>query len=74
MKLLLDESLPRGLRSLFPDHEARTVPECGWGGFANGALLEEASSAFDAFITAGQNLQYQQNLSGFPIASAAPRR
>lgn len=36
----------------------------GWGGFCNGELLSLAETEFDLFITADQNLRYQQNLTG----------
>ena len=40
-----------------------TVPEMGWAGKKNGVLLRLAvQSNFDIFITADQNLTYQQNL------------
>ena len=68
MKLLFDESLPRGLRRLLTDHTAITVQEQGWAGVSNGKLLRLAEKEFDAFLTADQNLQYQQNLVGFEIA------
>ncbi len=67
MKLLLDESLPRRLKSLFADHETRTVPEMGWQGTKNGELIRLAAAEFDVFLTADQNLQYQQNLVGVDI-------
>lgn len=67
MKLLLDESLPRALKHLFSGHDVETVPECGWAGLSNGELLRLAETRFDTFITADQNLQYQQNLAGFDI-------
>lgn len=68
MKLLLDESLPRRLAQDFEGHEVVTVPQQGWAGKGNGELLELASHDFDVFITADQNLQYQQNLAGANIA------
>jgi len=40
----------------------------GWSGVKKGKLLALASSRFDAFITADQNLEFQQNLSNLPIA------
>jgi hypothetical protein len=36
----------------------------------NGKLLTLAAANFDAFVTADQNLQYQQNLATLPIAVA----
>ncbi len=67
MKLLLDESLPRRLKNELPDHEVTTVPTRGWAGKKNGDLLQLASSEFDAFITADQNIQYQQNIANLDI-------
>ena len=67
MKILLDECLPRRLKSFFADHDVKTVPEAGWAGTKNGALLGLAEKEFDVFITIDQNLQYQQNLKGRSI-------
>lgn len=67
MKLLLDESLPRRLKQEFAGHEVATVPEVGWAGLTNGELLERASNDFEVFVTGDQNLEYQQNLSGYAI-------
>lgn len=36
----------------------------GWSGMKNGALLSMAEQQFSIFITADQNLRYQQNLQG----------
>jgi hypothetical protein len=52
MKVLLDECLPRKLKSHFPEHECVTVPEAGFGGETNGRLLSHAEDAgFDVFFT-----------------------
>ncbi len=68
MLILLDESVPRRLSRELPGYEVRTVQQQGWSGYENGALLARAESAgFAALITADQNLQYQQNLSGLKI-------
>jgi predicted nuclease of predicted toxin-antitoxin system len=67
MRILLDESLPRRLRREFTGHSVSTVADCGWSGISNGELLELAAARFDAFVTADQNLQYQQNLAALPI-------
>ncbi len=41
----------------------------GWSGLKNGALLDAAEAAgFDLFITADQELSYQQNLTGRQMA------
>jgi predicted nuclease of predicted toxin-antitoxin system len=68
MRILLDESLPKELRSELPGHEVRTVQEMGWSNVKNGDLLARSVAQFDVFITADQNLQYQQNLSTLPVA------
>jgi predicted nuclease of predicted toxin-antitoxin system len=70
MRILLDESLPRRLRGFFAGHDVITVVEAGWSGVKNGELLQLASKSFDLFVTADQNLQYQQNLDALPIAVA----
>ena len=68
MRLLLDESLPRGLKRHLSTHEVATVPEQGWAGKSNGELLRLAEGEFDAFLTADQNVEYQQNLHSYGIA------
>ena len=70
MKLLLDEALPRQPGSFFPtSYEVRTVPQMGWAGAKNGILLQLAADChFDAFITADQSIEYQQNVDTLPIA------
>jgi hypothetical protein len=70
MRILLDESLPRRLRHSFPGHEVVTVAEAGWSGIRNGELLLLAASRFDLFVTADQNIQFQQNLSTLPLTVA----
>jgi hypothetical protein len=68
MKLLLDESLPKDLRLHLPGHHVSTVPERGWASRPNGDPLQLAGSEFDAFLTADQNLEYQQNPAKYNIA------
>jgi len=68
VRILLDESLPRPLARLLPGHEVRTVSAAGWTGTRNGELLRLAAGSFDAFLTADQNLENQQNLDALPIA------
>ena len=67
MRILLDESVPRGLKKLLPDHEVRTVAEQGWRSSKNSALLELAQVAFDVFITADQGFEHEQNLEQIQI-------
>ena len=70
MKILLDESTPQKLRLLIEgSHEVVTTWFQGWSGLKNGALLSAAEeAAFDLFITADQELGYQQNMTGRKIA------
>ncbi len=68
MRILLDESLPGELKAELPGPDVRTVQEAGWSGLSNGELLARAAGKFDVFVTADQNLQYQQNLSALPVA------
>jgi hypothetical protein len=62
--VLIDESLPKPLRRDLPGFQSFTVQQRGWSRTKNGALLRAAESGgFDAFLTADQSIQYQQNLS-----------
>ena len=67
MRVLLDESVARDLGDHLQEHSVSTVRDEGWQGESNGALLRVASSRFDVFLTADQNLPHQQNLSQFTI-------
>jgi len=67
-EFLLDECVPWPLHKLLTSHECKTAQQCGWGGIKNGELLRLAEGRFDVFITADQNLRYQQNLTGRRIA------
>lgn len=40
----------------------------GWEGIKNGELLRRAETEFNVFVTADQQLLYQQNLSGRTLA------
>ena len=68
MKILIDECLPRYLKRALIGHAVQTVQEAGWSGIKNGELLTLAESNFEVFLTADQNLRYQQNLTGRTIA------
>lgn len=68
MRILLDESLPQRLSGEFRGHAVQTVAAKGWSGLKNGDILRVAAPEFDVFITADQNLQFQQNLSALPLA------
>lgn len=68
MKLLLDECIDRRLARDLAEHDVKTVPQMGWAGIKNGALLTLAEKEFDVFITVDRNLSFQQNLPKFNIA------
>ncbi len=68
MRILLDESLPSELKLELSGHDVQLVREAGWSGLKNGELLRRAAERFDVFVTADQNLQYQQNLSALPVS------
>ena len=55
MKLLLDESIPKRLKSDLSEFDVKTVPEMGWAGKSNGDLLQLASVEFTLFITVDKN-------------------
>jgi hypothetical protein len=69
MKVLLDECIPRKLKSAFAEHDCMTVPEAGLAGKKNGVLLSLAEGAgFDIFLTLDKGIQYQQSMEGRSIA------
>lgn len=68
MRILLDENIPRQLKSDFRDLEIFTVRDKGWEGVKNGVLLGlMLENNFDALITFDKNLQHQQNFSKYSI-------
>ncbi len=68
MKLLLDENLPKRLKSDFPNHQVFTVRDMGWNGKKNGALMKLLiENNFDALITFDKNLQFQQNFEKYQL-------
>jgi hypothetical protein len=73
MRIFLDQDAPYGIRRYLknhhPDHEVVTAAHQRWELLKNGALLKVVEDAgFEVFVTADQNLQYQQNLKGRKIA------
>jgi len=70
VRVLLDESLPRRLIRLLPDHDCITVQDQGWSGMKNSELLRAATAAgFQVFLTADQGIAYQQNLESADMAT-----
>ena len=68
MRVLIDECVPRLVKWFLTEHDAQTVQELGYSSFKNGDLLRFAEGKYDLFITADQNLRYQQNLAGRQLA------
>jgi predicted nuclease of predicted toxin-antitoxin system len=68
MRVLLDECVTRRLRRDFVGHTASTVEEAGLKGLQNGPLLRAAAGQYEVLVTVDQNLTYQQNLRGLPLA------
>lgn len=68
MRILLDECVPWPMHKLLPDHQCSTAQQHGWGALKNGDLIRRVEADFDLFITADQNIRYQQNLSNRRIA------
>ena len=56
-----------------PEHEVKTVPECGWKGAKNGELLALAAGRYDAFLTVDAGIEYQQNLGSLGVRSRQAR-
>jgi len=64
VRVLLDEQLPRQFARQLIGHEVRTVQQQGWAGLKNGELLQRAAAAgYEVFMTADQNIEFQQNLA-----------
>ncbi len=68
MRVLLDECLPKKLKREVEADIVKTVPEMGWTGTKNGALLRLVEREFEVFLTNDQNLEHQQNLRQFNLA------
>ncbi|MDT0633268.1 MULTISPECIES: hypothetical protein [Rubrivirga] len=61
-------NVPRKLKyRLAPEHDVSTVPENGWSGLLNGALLRAAADGFDAFVPLDRRIEYQQEVSDLPL-------
>ena len=67
--MLLDENLPRQLKTLFTENlEVTTVPGLGWQSKKNGELLAAMVDAGIGYlITADRNLRFQQNLGAAQV-------
>jgi hypothetical protein len=72
VKVLLDENLDHGLRTLLGQHDVVTVTYMGWTGLKNGELLRIAEgNGIGVLLTGDQTLAYEQNLTGRRLAIVA---
>jgi hypothetical protein len=64
VRVLLDHNVPRKLAAFLLDHDVATALDMGWSALENGELLRIAEAAgFTVFVTADQNMSYQQNFA-----------
>ncbi len=69
MRILFDNSTPRGIARVLVGHTVTEAREEGWDQLQNGDLLDAAEKAgFEVFVTPDQNIRYQQNLERRKIA------
>lgn len=65
MKIIIDECLPKRLRTLLTHDQVWTVPQVGLSGYQDGELLAALETkGIDVFITIDGNIEYQQQFSG----------
>ena len=58
MKILLDECLPKKMKTHLKQFEVTAVSDMGWSSLRNGELLKKAiENGFDIFITIDKNLK-----------------
>jgi len=70
LRILFDNSTPRGLASALRPHSVVEARALGWDRLTNGELLRAAEGAgFEVLVIADQTIWYQQNLA----ASACKR-
>jgi predicted nuclease of predicted toxin-antitoxin system len=69
MNVLLDECLPRKLKTRIVGYKCETVPEAGFAGMKNGELLATAEhKGFEIFITLDRGIRFQQRLGDRKLA------
>ena len=68
MKILLDECVPKRLKSYLEEFEVVTVTELNLSGIKNGQLMNYcAENNIDILLTIDKNLIFQQNLDKYPV-------
>lgn len=70
MRIVLDKSVPVGVRRFLSKHDVRTFVGIEWHlQLENSELLKAAEAAgFDVMVTSCQNIRHQQNLTGRKLA------
>jgi hypothetical protein len=68
LRVLLDKSVPLGVRRRLSQHTIDTVAAKGRSMLSNGSLLQAAENQIDVLVTCDQNIVHQQNLSKTKIA------
>ena len=68
MRVLIDECVDPRVRLILGDHKVSTVHDQGWDTLEDGPLLTLAQRKFDVIVTIDAGIEFQQNLSKFPIA------
>ncbi|WP_428491609.1 hypothetical protein [Rhodopila sp.] len=62
-RVLIDQSAPRRIAQFLTAHHVEVAYDRGWATLTNGDLLDAIEQAgFEVFVTADQNLRFQQNL------------
>lgn len=63
MKILLDECVPRRLKTRLVGHECHTAAEAGFAGKKNGELLRLAEAAgYHILLTVDRGIEHQLNM------------
>ena len=68
MKIVLDNCVHYGAKTLFPGHDVLHARDLGWRELSNGQLIAQAAAQFDVLATTDKKIRYEQNLSELPIA------
>jgi len=69
MRVVLDNCVPRTLLRPLALPDATTVGDLGWADLDDGPLLDRLATVCDVFVTADQNLPFQQRLDARPFAT-----
>jgi hypothetical protein len=67
MRVLIDECVDPRAKRHFEGHDARTVPDEGWGSLEDRQLLQLAQGRFDVLVTIDRGLPFEQNLAKLRI-------